>query len=115
MVAVVRAGACGIVAVLFPHIGLRLNGSRRWIGLGPLTFQPSELAKLAAILSSLPGLLDAKKQGGMFSTDLFCHLQSLASRRDLFWQKSIWERQLCWEQPRSSSCLLQERIHYGSE
>src|SRR5258707_3289409 len=34
----------------FPHIGMRLNGSRRWIGLGTLTFQPSELAKLAAIL-----------------------------------------------------------------
>src|SRR2546428_2686044 len=34
----------------FPHIGMRLNGSRRWIGLGPLTFQPSELPKLAAIV-----------------------------------------------------------------
>jgi cell division protein FtsW len=34
----------------FPHIGMRLNGSRRWIGLGPLTFQPSELAKLAAVV-----------------------------------------------------------------
>ena len=29
---------------------MRLNGSRRWIGLGPLTFQPSELAKLAAVV-----------------------------------------------------------------
>ena len=32
-----------------PHIGMRLNGSRRWIGWGPATFQPSELGKLTAI------------------------------------------------------------------
>ena len=28
---------------------MRLNGSRRWVGWGPATFQPSELGKLAAI------------------------------------------------------------------
>jgi cell division protein FtsW len=32
-----------------PHIGMRLNGSRRWIGWGPITVQPSELAKVAII------------------------------------------------------------------
>src|SRR6266568_97160 len=29
----------------FPPIRMRLNGSARWIGLGPLTVQPSEVAK----------------------------------------------------------------------
>src|SRR5690606_37914783 len=32
-----------------PPIGLRLNGSSRWINLGFMTFQPSELAKVAGI------------------------------------------------------------------
>jgi len=32
-----------------PHLGLRINGSRRWIGLGPVAFQPSEIAKIATI------------------------------------------------------------------
>ena len=32
-----------------PPIGLRINGSRRWIGLGGFTLQPSEIAKVAAV------------------------------------------------------------------
>lgn len=40
----------GTLALCFvPHFGLRINGSRRWVGAGPITFQPSEIAKVAAV------------------------------------------------------------------
>lgn len=39
-----------LLIVLVPGIGRRINGSMRWIGLGPLTFQPSEVAKLSVVL-----------------------------------------------------------------
>ncbi len=45
------AGAICLVLVLIPFIGKEVNGSRRWIPLGPLgNLQPSELMKFATIL-----------------------------------------------------------------
>jgi cell division protein FtsW len=42
--------ALAALALCFvPHLGLRINGSRRWVGVGPITFQPSEIAKIAAV------------------------------------------------------------------
>ena len=42
------AAALLMLLVLVPHIGVDINGARRWFDAGPLgTFQPSELGKLA--------------------------------------------------------------------
>jgi cell division protein FtsW len=44
--------ALALIALAFcfvPHFGMRINGSRRWVALGPATFQPSEIAKVAVI------------------------------------------------------------------
>lgn len=39
-----------VLAVHIPHIGVSVNGARRWLGPGQLQFQPSELLKLALVL-----------------------------------------------------------------
>ena len=43
-------GTLLLVAVLIPGIGREVNGSRRWIPIGPAGFQPSELMKLFVVL-----------------------------------------------------------------
>jgi cell division protein FtsW len=39
-----------VLAVHIPHVGVSVNGARRWIGPGSLQFQPSELMKPALVL-----------------------------------------------------------------
>ena len=39
-----------LALVLLPSVGKVVYGARRWISLGPLSFQPSELAKLAVLV-----------------------------------------------------------------
>ncbi len=41
-----------LLAVHVPHIGVSINGARRWLGPSQLQFQPSELMKLALVLYS---------------------------------------------------------------
>src|SRR3954453_13486574 len=56
-----------LLAVLMPGVGLKINGARRWLGAGPLAFQPSEVMKLAlvlhaaAVLSARPKLARSLK------------------------------------------------------
>lgn len=53
------------VAVIF--VGDEYNGSKRWLSLGPVSFQPSEFAKIAVILFLACLVTKNAKQMGRFS------------------------------------------------
>jgi cell division protein FtsW len=60
-IALVALGLCFV-----PHIGMRINGSRRWIGVAGVAFQPSELAKLAAVFFLAAWFARHEKSSGRF-------------------------------------------------
>ncbi|MCE5313613.1 MAG: putative lipid II flippase FtsW [Armatimonadota bacterium] len=49
-----------LVAVMVPGVGRRVNGAFRWIPIGPVNLQPSELAKIAVVLY-LAGIFSRRK------------------------------------------------------
>ena len=59
-----------LLLVLLPGFGVRVNGARRWLGAGPLVFQPSEVMKLAlvlhaaAVISARPRIVRSLKAVG---------------------------------------------------
>ena len=51
-----------LVLVLVPPLAQPINGTRRWLRLGPLSFQPAELAKLALVVY-LAAYLARRREG----------------------------------------------------
>ena len=53
-----------LILVIIPGIGVYINGSRRWLSLGGLSFQPSELAKGTMILATAQILSAMQREDG---------------------------------------------------
>lgn len=53
-------GVVLLVATLIPHVGMTLNGARRWLGFAGISFQPADYVKLALAVA-LAWILAAKQ------------------------------------------------------
>ena len=63
-----------LAAVLLPEIGVVRGGARRWLKLGPLTLQPSEIAKLSIVLYLAHSLTKKGARVASFWTGYLPHL-----------------------------------------
>lgn len=62
------AAVAMLVLVLVPKVGKEVNGSMRWIGIGPINIQVSEMAKLFALIYVADYL---KRHGGQLRAARF--------------------------------------------
>jgi cell division protein FtsW len=79
-----------LVLVLIPGFGVTVNGARRWLGAGPLQFQPAELMKLAlvlhaaAVLSAKPKIVpNLRRVAGPIFLPAGCAVLLIAAQPDL--------------------------------
>ena len=63
--------------VFVPHLGFAHGGARRWIALGPWTFQPAEFLKFAFVLYTASFLAQRKDRVFLFHPKMFPILGAL--------------------------------------
>lgn len=63
-----------LIALYIPGLGRRVNGALRWLQLGPLGFQPAELAKLAVVVYLAHSLAKKRERVASFSVGFVPHV-----------------------------------------
>lgn len=63
--------------VFVPGVGARIGGSSRWLRLGPLSFQPSEFAKVASIIGLSAWMSRLGRRAGEFVKGLLLPVAGL--------------------------------------
>lgn len=66
-----------LVMALLPGVGVNVKGSSRWIRFGPLNFQPSEIAKFAAVVFLAWWMARVQRHASEFSLGLVVPLIGL--------------------------------------
>lgn len=90
-------------------IGITVNGAQRWLGYGAVSFQPSEFAKLAAIICTAAALTFF---GNVTVTSRLSSNDSLKNGASSTWRRRYWQRRsssramVCSASRRLSSSLL---------
>lgn len=67
-----------LIAVLLPGIGKNVKGAQRWLGVGPLTVQPSEVIKLSLVVFMAYGLSKYRERLRYFTAGMLPFLVVLA-------------------------------------
>lgn len=63
-----------LALVFVPGVGLARGGARRWIGIGPFSFQPSEFAKIIVVLYLARSIARKRERMTEFFTGVVPHL-----------------------------------------
>ncbi len=108
-------GITGLLSLVYVS-GVTVNGATRWFAVGPVTLQPSEFAKVAAVLSAAFGLADLLWQGQRISllSCVFCRLFHISYAGTGPTWKEVWRMYRPLLVPAVFFCFVMEQPDMGT-
>jgi rod shape determining protein RodA len=98
----IYVGAIGLMVVVFAFAEA-IRGSKRWIDLGPIQFQPSEFGKVLFVLAIAGFLVERQRELGRLTTVATAIALGVAPMLLVFLQPTSARRSSTWQRSRRSS------------